>query len=217
MMRLVPVATVVLLVIACGVVHGLWTDRWAPRLDPATVTARFDVLPVTIGDWESEALGVSPREIQGLTGYLARRYVNRRTGDTVTIALMSGPPRIVSIHTPDVCYAASGFEVAPPSKFEPPQTAEPAEFWTCEMVRTRAAEQTRLRIFYAWNASGTWVAAENPRVAFARSSVLYKLYLIRDLPVTTAPLASDPCLDFFERLGPELRKCLFPETAAGAA
>jgi hypothetical protein len=212
MTRILPIATAVVTLIACGVVHGLWTDRWVAKPDPAAAASRFDDLPMTIGAWEGETLHASPRELQALSGYLARRYVNRDTGDAVTVALMCGRPRVVSIHTPDVCYAGSGYEVAAPSRFSASGLPEGADFWTTDMVRTRAAEQTRLRIFYAWTAAGAWEAPDTPRVAFAGIPVLYKLYLLRDLPAGgSAPLADDPCLDFFKRLQPELRRCLFPE------
>jgi hypothetical protein len=210
MTRILPVAAVVVALIACGVVHGLWTDRWVARPDPAAAAARFDGLPLTVGDWQGEALEVSPRELQGLSGLVERRYVNRDTGDAVTVALMCGRPRAVSVHSPDVCYAASGFQVTAPARVSPAGLAAPAEFWTTEMVRTRAAEQTRLRVFYAWNAASDWVAPDNPRVAFAGAATLYKLYLLRDLPAGNVPAADDPCLDFFKRLQPELQKCLFP-------
>ena len=210
MTRILPIATGVVALIACGVVHGLWTDRWSVKPDAAAAAARVDDLPLTLGDWQGEALPVSAREMQGLAGYVARRYVNRSTGDAVTLALMSGRPRVVSIHTPDVCYAGSGYEVAEPGKFGPQGLAEPAEFWTTDMLRNRAAEQSRLRVFYAWSDGGAWQAPDTPRVAFAGVNVLYKLYLLRDLPAGNAPLADDPCLDFFRLLQPELRKCLAP-------
>jgi hypothetical protein len=209
MKRILPVAATVVALIACGVVHGLWTDRWVARPDPADAAARFDALPLTLGDWQGEALTVSPRELQGLSGYLARSYVHRQTGEAVTVALMCGRPRLVSVHSPDVCYAGDGYAVADPSKFSPAGLPEPAEFWTTDMVRTRAAEQSRLRVFFAWTASGAWEAPDAARVTYAGTPVLYKLYLLRDLPPGSAPLADDPCLDLFKRLQPELRHCLF--------
>ncbi|HEX5270015.1 MAG TPA: exosortase-associated EpsI family protein [Gemmataceae bacterium] len=208
MTRILPIAAAVAVLVAGGVVHGLWTDRWSVQPDAAVAAARMDTLPLTVGDWQGESLPVSPRELRGLAGYVARRYVNRATGDAVTLALMCGRPRVVSIHTPDVCYAGSGYEVAEPARFAPAGLPEPAAFWTTDMVRTRAAEQSRLRVFYAWAGAGSWEAPEAPRVSFAGSPVLYKMYLLRDLPPGGAPLAEDPCLDFFKAARPELRKCL---------
>ena len=205
---LLPVATSVALLVACGLVHGFWTDRWEPAPDPAAVAARFDALATDLGDWQGEALPVGPRETRGLSGYLVRRYVNRRTGDAVTVALMSGPPRVVSIHTPDACYAASGFAVSPPARHAGAALPEPADFWTSEMVRTRAAEQTRLRIFYAWSNGGPWAAPDNARLSFAGTRALYKLYLIREVASGNTPPGDDPCLALMAALQPELTKCL---------
>jgi hypothetical protein len=209
MTRIFPLTVTVTVLLAAGVVHGLWTDRWEAKPDPAAAAQRFNDLPLTIGEWDGEALDVSARELQGLTGYLARRYVNRDTGDVVTLALMCGRPRVVSIHSPDVCYAASGYEVTAPTRYSPSDLAERADFWMTEMVRTRVAEQTRLRVFFAWSAHGPWQAPDNPRVVYAGVPVLYKLYLLRDLPAGNPPLTDDSCVDFFKRLQPELHRCLF--------
>ena len=138
MTRTLLAALALLVLLVSGVVHGLWTDRWVPKPDPAAAAARFDRLPLAIGDWEGEALEVSPRELQGLSGYLARRYVNRDTGDVVTLALMCGRPRVVSVHSPDVCYAASGYEVTAPGRYSPSGLPGRASFWMTEMLRTRA-------------------------------------------------------------------------------
>ncbi len=208
--HILPVLTALAALVACGLVHGFWTERWQPTPDPAAVTARFDALATSVGDWRGENVAVSPRELRGLSGYLVRRYVHRTSGETVTVALMSGLPRVVSIHTPDACYAASGFDVSTPVKQAAPSLPEPADFWTAEMVRTRQAEQTRLRIFYAWSAGGAWGAADSPRVTFAGTPTLYKLYLIRELSGSTPPVAGDPCLELMSALQPELKKCIAP-------
>lgn len=209
--HLLPIATAILLLVAAGVVHGVWTDRWQPAPDPTEVAARFDTLPRTVGDWQGESVEVNARDLHGLTGYLLRRYVHRPTGDAVTVALMSGPPRVVSIHTPDACYAGSGFTVSTPAKHAVAGLPEPADFWTAEMVRTRQAEQLRLRIFYGWSNGGPWTAADTPRVTFAGTPTLYKLYLIRELSTLgSAPRDDDACLRLFAQLQPELQKIVAP-------
>jgi hypothetical protein len=212
-MRILPILATIAVLIGCGIVHGLWTDRWTRPAEPEAITSRFERLPTAVGDWQGNDLPVSPRELQGLSGYLVRRYVHQQTGEAVTVALMSGRPRVVAIHTPDACYGASGFDVSLPTRHTPADLPEPAEFWTTDMVRTRAAEQTQLRIFYAWNAAGTWAASDNPRFTFAGRPLLYKLYLLRDLPLAGTSLDNDPCLELMKHLQPELKKCLFPENA----
>src|SRR5262249_509089 len=144
-----------------------------------------------------------------------------RTGTIISVNLVCGRPGPVSIHTPDVCYGASGFTVADPIKFQPKSGFE---CWTAEAVQKKATEQTRLRLFWTWNAGGKWQASgrsdavpgflarllglDSPRIAFASYPVLYKLYLARELAVAGEPLDSDPCVEFLDKLLPELQKAL---------
>lgn len=211
MTRILPMVVVVLALLVTGVVHGLWTCRWDQVPDKETVIAPFKNLPLQMGEWEGTDLEASSSEIKGLTGYLSRRYVHPQTKDAVTISLMSGPPRVVAIHTPDVCYAALGYQVNTPARYRATDLPEATEFWTSDMVRTQSTDQNRLRIFWAWNATGAWTASDNPRLAFANRPVLYKLYLVRDLPGPNALLKKDPCLELMRQLQPCLKQLLFPE------
>src|SRR5439155_15060608 len=106
MRRLLPVAAAVVVLLFSGLVHGVWTDRWAEARELNEAVARLNDVPLKIGDWEGEALPGKGRASGGLAGALARRYVHRPSGKAVTIFLGCGRPRFVAIHTPDVCYAA---------------------------------------------------------------------------------------------------------------
>jgi hypothetical protein len=144
----------------------------------------------------------------GLAGLVARRYVHAQNGKTVTILLACGRSRSVCIHTPEVCYAGSGFEVEKPKKFTlGSTTAEaPPEFWTARFVKERAAGKTNLRIFWSWHGSQGWKVAEHPRIAFAGEKTLYKLYVIRDMVQADEPLEGDACVEFMQDLLPVLRR-----------
>src|SRR5262249_2096079 len=88
-------------------------------------------------------------------------------------------------------------------------TTPSAEFKTARMVRQKAGEETKLRIFWAWSASGTWSAPDDPRLPFARQTALYKLYLIRELNRPGETLEEDPSIDLMRQLLPELQRALF--------
>jgi hypothetical protein len=211
MPRFLPAVTAVAVVLLSGLVHGLWTDRWASADEPAAVAAKFDDVPLDLGDWHGQPLDNGPRQTEPLAGYIYRRYVHRRSGATVTVALVCGRPGPTSIHTPEVCYGASGFDVSTKRPFDLPFTVgdRPARFFVSEMARSRAAEQTHLRIFWAWNGGGAWEVADNPRLAFARHAVLHKLYVIREMRSPNEPLDSDPCLDLMQTFLPELHRAVF--------
>ena len=204
-----------LLLIASGVVHGLWTDRWRPGGAPAAWAARLDDVPRTIGDWDGQDLPVEPKHLQvaEAAGCLARAYVHRRTGVAVSVVLVCGRPGPVSVHTPDICFRGNGHGLLEtPEKFPAAGPPAPAEFWTARFRKGESALPTYLRVFWGWDAGDGWRAPANPRLEFARRSALYKLYLIHQLD--EAP-ARDPCVEFLPLLLPELQRALFPEGEAG--
>jgi hypothetical protein len=214
MMRWLFAAAASLALLASGLVHGFWTDRWRPPAVTQMAAARLDDLPDELGDWKGTRLEVKPSQAgAGVAGYIQRRYVHRRTGVTVVLALVCGRPGPVSIHTPEACYVASGYTVGPRSRVRPDGEATADEFWTADAVRTNASDETRLRLFWGWNAGPGWVAADSPRLTFARQPVLHKLYVLRELGSPGDPARGEPCQDFLQVLLPELRRSLF---AAGS-
>lgn len=205
MIRMLPILAALAAVGAAGVVHGIWTERWH---NPAEITARLDQVSMNLGDWQGEARELATSALGPIAGCLARHYVHQRTGARITVSLVCGRPGPVAIHTPDVCYVASGFAEENSTRFSPPLGAAlpSAEFKTSQFVRTRTADQTTLRVFWSWNAGGAWTVSETPRFAFAREPVLYKLHLVRELALPAEPLDNDPCVEFLQLFLPELQK-----------
>ena len=208
MKRILPATIVVVAMLVSGVVHGLWTDRWALPGGAAESAARLENVAKTLGDWQGRDLEVDPRQVGPVAGCLYRCYVNQRTGDSVSVALVCGRPGPVSVHTPDVCYVASGYATTPVRQYSPQldPSLPAAEFKTAQFVKTRAAEQSQLRVFWSWNAAGTWAVPDDPRVAFAHQPLLYKLYLVRELSTPGEPLEEDPCQELLQLLLPELQR-----------
>jgi Protein of unknown function (DUF3485) len=208
MLRLIASLTACSLALLCGLVHGYWTDRWNEPTDAIDAAARFEQIPLTIGEWDGQPVEVKASQIEAaLAGHVQRRYVNRMTGETVTLALVVGRPGPVSIHTPDVCYSASGYVIGPRTRSV--VSGCNAEFLTMDAVRTRLTEESRIRLFWAWNAGAGWSAPEEPRLAFARFRVLHKLYVLRDQTNVGEPTREDPCLTFLQVLLPSLDQSLF--------
>jgi hypothetical protein len=168
-------------------------------------------VPLEVGDWQAEPLAFNERETEAISGRLYRRYVNRLSGSVVTVALVSGLPGPVSIHTPDVCYKANGFKVASPIKYRYAGGlgVPAAEFLTADLQKIQAADAIHQRIFWSWTTNGTWSVPDNPRWQFAAEPVLYKLYLVREMSAADEPLEEDPCIDLMRRLLPQLHGVLF--------
>jgi hypothetical protein len=206
------VLTVFFTVVLSGVVHGVWTNRWFARDEPLAAAARLSSLPMTLGDWDGRGMELSPQHLQmaEVSGYVRRQYVNRRSGAAMSLLILCGPPGPVAVHPPDVCYPGSGYEpVSAASKFPIPGLPG-AEFWAYKFRKTESAVPVHLRLLYSHCADGTWKAADNPRVAFARFPVLFKMYVHRELAKPDEPLQDDPAIEFIRALYPELQKTLFP-------
>jgi hypothetical protein len=213
MYRTLILACACVILVGSGVVHGLWTDRWSEQTDLGGAAARLDQLPTTIGAWHGTNVEMEKDPNTGLAGMIARRYVNAASGKVVTILLGCGRSGPVCTHTPDVCYAGSGYEVEKPRRFHlPSKTADAApEFWTARFVKERATGKTHLRIFWSWHGAENWKVADNPRLSFAGEKMLYKLYLIREMVQPDEPIEGDACVEFMQELLPAFERTILTE------
>src|SRR5271166_4609871 len=99
MMKWLAALTASVALVASGLVHGYWTDRWRPSPDVTAAAGRLDSLGLDLGNWKGEVIEVKPGQAgAGVAGSIQRRYQHRRTGATVVVALVCGRPGPVSIH-----------------------------------------------------------------------------------------------------------------------
>lgn len=210
MKRLLPPLTAIVAIIAVGVVHGFWTDRWGISEKLNAAAQRIDNVPTQVGDWEAKPLSIKPAGQAGIARQYFSRYVNKRTGNEVSIMLVCGRSGPVCIHTPEVCYGASGYAVGGKTSVDVKYQGGEGKFFTADALKTRETERTKLRIFWAWFVDGKWTIANQPRQEFAGEAAVYKFYVIRDMQTPTE-LEMDPCLDFLRQFLPALNQALTPE------
>jgi EpsI family protein len=207
----------VLLVTAYGIAEGMWTNRWHDSAELEQAAARLSQVPRVVGDWEGTDRELEARQITvgEITSYVLRRYVHRHTGAEVNVLLVCGRAGPTSLHSPEVCYPGTGWSAAaPPARKSIPADSDADTFWIGQFQKA-APNVEALRIYWAWNGSGEWEAADNPRWRFAHHGALYKLYVIRHLPRADEAGADDPTLDFCKHFLPEVRKALFSQAVEG--
>jgi hypothetical protein len=209
--RSVAFLTAMAVLVVTGLVHGLWTDRWSWSSEPGSSVAKLANIPALLGDWENvEELPLDAREQEagGIAGYVIRRYVHRQTHREVQMFLVCGRPGQISVHTPDVCFEGAGYEF--PDSPQPKIAGGPDNhFWMSDCTKQTGALPERYRIYWSWNADGTWQAPKEPRLTFARHKALFKLYVVEKLAPLGEASDKDAALDFIGQLLPELKKCLF--------
>ena len=101
--------------IAGAIYQGRFCDRWtvetSERLD--VFGARLANVPRQFGGWTSVEVPVNEEQFiaSKCNACVSRRYTHAVTGQEVTIFLVSGKAYHVTIHSPDWCYVAAGYEM----------------------------------------------------------------------------------------------------------
>jgi hypothetical protein len=233
------ITAAVLLIVGAGIVHGKWTGRWGaspamaasaarPRSAPATsrlsywgashaLLERYQSVPMVIGEWKGTPFELDPdvRKRAGAEAWLTRVYTNPARGVSVSVLLLGGRPDKISVHTPDVCYPAAGYDMANPSAYDRRYGPDGrrAGFRTALAVRG-GVNPSALRIFWGWHSSTGWSAPEeDPRWTFVSEPTLSKLYVVRETGGAAVEPDRDPCNDFLDVFLPELDRAVF--SAAG--
>lgn len=202
------------IVLVAGYVQGARVGRWSQSKDLTDALARIDRVALDVGDWRGKPFEFDVNQLKQaeILGHLARRYENTRDGSALTVLLVCGRPGPISVHTPDVCYAGIGYE---PSD-EPASVPIPGEegtqgrdvFTVTDFRKTASPVPAPLRIFWSWSDGGPWRTPENPRLTFAPSPYLFKMYVIRDGVAPGLKPANDPAVSFLKAMLPEFRKSL---------
>src|SRR5262245_41385535 len=106
MLRILPLLTALPLVISFGIVEGFWSDRWGFSQEAASAAARLEDVPLSMGEWDAHPGKLDAREIgrAEIRGYMLREYINRRTGNTLTVLIALGRPGPIAVHSPEVCF-----------------------------------------------------------------------------------------------------------------
>ncbi|HWE37738.1 MAG TPA: exosortase-associated EpsI family protein [Isosphaeraceae bacterium] len=221
MSRHLPTTLAIAVILLAGLAHGRRTDRWGVDHRLAEGIERLPRLPLTVGDWRGEDIPIDPvyaRRLErgGMKAMVSRRYVDRRSGDAVSMLAVVGPVGPIALHTPEICYAGSGFELAAPAvRYFPPGTD--SSFWCGDFRKVDAAISSGLRILWAWCPEGHWQAVESPRASFAAERVLFKVYVVRESLETAPPRDDDPGPRFLRALLPVLETTLFEGRRPAAA
>ena len=219
MSRTLPYIVALVLIFCSGLVAGVRANRWRDQTALTTAAARLEQVPLQLGEWEGEPGELSPRIIEQseVSGYLLRRYRNRRTQAEASIFLGCGRPGPVSVHSPEVCYVGGGYEILGETRRWPADGSSGGAdgSWMVTDFRNPPSQiGGHLRIFWAMTTSGGWDVPQNPRLQFAAAPVLFKLYVYRNLTNPAEALESDPCVGLIRALLPELNKALFADARA---
>lgn len=213
-------AVVVALVTVVGAyTQGKITDRWENEISQEleTFTLRLEDVPTQIGNWISEEVPVDEAQFKASNchGRVSRTYRNAVTGEAVNIFLTSGKGYHVTIHTPDFCYVAAGYEMGnEPQNYrvnDVPEMSPEPEFLNTLFKKVTPTETTHLRILWSYTADGMWTAPKLAKYSLGTKDALYKLYLISEIGDGVPPIGEDPTVAFAKEFLPAINKVMFPK------
>jgi hypothetical protein len=196
------------LLTAAGIVHGMWTNRWATgaMVDGKNLLAGVDA---GVGDWQAgEFLKIDPAELPAGTRCESRRFQSPKAGKPIAVSITSGNPGAVAVHTPDVCFLGAGWKLrgGVAQQTIPLSDGQSASFYMADFTKTSATGSETIRVRWSWSADGKWEAPSYPRLVFARAPILYKFYLVHPLNEENDLTREDPYRKFAADLMPILSR-----------
>jgi hypothetical protein len=210
-----PLFSFGLLVLGAGAFFGMHTDRWRTSADLDKAVSRLDGVPATLGDWQGKELPFDAEDMKraGIMGHSSYQYRNIVTGQRVSLLIVCGRFGPISVHTPDICYAAAGFKSVggePSRKTIPLNDGREMSVWALKFnaPATSVSQSSQVEVSWAWNGGKGWVAPENSRWTFSGYPVLYKLYVVRDVSASAAESKSDASVTFLQTFLPRLEEVL---------
>lgn len=213
---ILPVVAALIVVATGTYLQGVWSERWwrhrSERLKE--FTSRLADVPMVIGDWEGVDQPVDEEQFKrsNCDGQVSRKYTNDR-GDSVSVFLVSGTGRHVTIHTPDWCYRGAGYEMDKnphPYKIDVDGMDPSPEFSTTTFTKHDATGASdRLRIFWSFTEDGRWQGPAAPKPMFGSRDALYKVYLITDAKDRRESPEDSPTIEFAKEFFPVVNELLF--------
>ncbi|MFL5330438.1 MAG: hypothetical protein ACJ8C4_16165 [Gemmataceae bacterium] len=181
------------LITGATIAHGYVTGRWTAHASQASYA--LPALPQTLGNWRGEEVKSDLGIDQRLTN-LTRRYT--RGTRSFTISLTVGPAGLAAQHTPEYCYPSSGYHTVGTTLLM--TVPDRADVFRNAVYRTEFGDAAQsLRILWAWNADGNWVAPRYPELQFLGRVALRKLYVV-SADADRAPEDDAELQDFLKQL-----------------
>lgn len=213
MVRVLPILIGLTVLLAGGLVHGRWTDRWVQSEELTTAVERIESLPDDLGPWKGTSYPQDPAALAmaGAAGHYSRSFTDPVTGEQVLVILLVGRATRMVVHRPEHCYQSDGYLLrGAPLPIEVQPAGEPvSHFLTGLFNREEEAGPNQLRIFWAFGTDDGWEAPGNPRLQYARRNTLYKLHLVRHANGAPPAMRDDPCVRLLGQLLPVLQRTLF--------
>ncbi|MDB5349047.1 MAG: hypothetical protein JWN86_294 [Planctomycetota bacterium] len=208
-------AVAIAMLIGSGVMRH-FQDR---RLNAAAVAVksspfRLESLPRDLGGWRAEGedqrFDAETLSIVGCTDYVARDYVDVKTGVMLSVLVAFGPAERIVSHTPELCMPATGYARAGESlerALEIPGSS--ARFRSLVFGKGDGSAAAMQEVFYAFRHEGTWSPdASESRKRFRNRPEMFKVQIQRAIAAGELRGVDNPSEALLQLLLPEIESRL---------
>ncbi|MDZ4782034.1 MAG: exosortase-associated EpsI family protein [Planctomycetia bacterium] len=214
-----PVMTGLLLiaVTAFGAIeHGRFTNRWSNSDEVLSRAGKAVALtPLEFGSWRMQSDQPFSARIQGILDFsqaVNRVYVNEKTGQTVAMAMLVGPPGPTSTHTAELCYSSANYQLVDEAVILAIDLERGPQEFRRMKFQSVSAEGRRLEVCYSWRQEKDWTAPLVPRAAFGGEPYLFKIQVASNYEIgANGKEPASACQSFLSELLPALDNSVFAE------
>lgn len=211
---LIYTGLLIALAVAGTIVHGRLTNRWGGSTAQRQAAAKtLQLAPRTFGDWELQSETELSDRVKGIlncAGSLNRKYVNRATGQVVSVAMIVGPPGPTSSHVAEMCYSSQGLEqMGQRLRFQLELPGNQQHEFAEDNFQSPDVSRRRLQVCYAWRQDDGWCVPTLPRAAFGGHPFLYKIQVAAYYSGAEIGTGEDPCRAFLAEFLPALERTVF--------
>ena len=213
-----PIAVMLIVMVVATIIHGRLTDRFGMTTSDTLIayTGRLDEIPVEFGPWDGIDTQIDQEQLERaqVTGHISRRFRHRESGAMVDMFLVCGTSRHITLHTPDKCYTAAGFDMegTPTARDVEAGIGEPVEFAVGRFYKEEAGSIDHLEIMWSFSSDGVWHGPRWARTSLAGKDAIYKIYLIGAIsPRASMDSSQQPTVDFASTAMPTIQSVLFPD------
>ncbi|MCA9186268.1 MAG: exosortase-associated EpsI family protein [Pirellulaceae bacterium] len=219
----VPILAALVILAAGTYMQAQISERWVKQ--DSTLLQKFDEnldnVPTVIGDWvgEDEELPQDEFQASNCKDYISRNFTNQKTGEVISMFLVCGTARNVTIHTPDWCYVGAGFKMESkpaPVTVECEGISPSPVFSTTTFLKTDDAGDTtqHVRILWSYSDSGVWEGPSYQKFHFRGRPALYKVYIISPVVDSNTNVSDSSAVLFAQMIMPILNQSLFGDAPA---
>ena len=195
----------IVITLSSGIVYGRLSQRWGAAPDLVAAAQHLQTFPTRLGTWElleEKPMSENATRMLECAGHIHRDYIDRKTGQTISMFVIVGPPGPTAVHTPEICYSSRAYTRQGERRTTKltDVNQNPSTFWSVRMRSRSVIGGDTLSVYYAWNDGTGWQASESPRFEYGGRPMLYKIQLAGRVADKSENETTSPCHQFLTEL-----------------